>query len=57
MKAFFEEYGLIIVVIAIFGLFILFAKQDFMKQLTDGILENFNKLLGSRILLKVWFLG
>ncbi|MEF9920036.1 MAG: hypothetical protein RR945_01680 [Erysipelotrichaceae bacterium] len=46
MKAFFEEYGLVIVVIAIFALFIAFAKGDFMAQLTQGILDSFNALLG-----------
>ena len=45
MKAFFEEYGLVIIVIAIFGLFITFAKGDFMAQLTQGILDNFSSLL------------
>lgn len=45
MKAFFEEYGLVIVVIAIFALFLTFAKGDFMSQLTQGILESFSSLL------------
>lgn len=45
MKAFFEEYGMIIVVIGICGLFLLFAKGDFMNELTSGILKSFQGLL------------
>ena len=45
MKAFFEEYALIIVVIAIFTIFIVFAKGDFMAELTSGIMDNFNAML------------
>lgn len=45
MKAFFEEYGLVIIVIAIFGLFITFAKGNFMSELTQGILDNFNTMI------------